>query len=254
MMPLEQASKAIQLWTTIQVIDGYINTKQTHRLRSIYDVLKDQIDEHTQGMGEFTVEDFVNYSNKDLERAGFRRHGEPNDNGDVLYLIPLVLYLIMPQELMVFDIDDTKFAYPKSMKRLLKSMVGKNVEPLVAHGILVQSDIEDVASGPDHEAIRALFKQVNRPYEPGDDTNLSVTYDKGLVTISVTTDNYGGHRYNATCEIDARGHKFDLGSFIYIMDSVKGFLDSTDNVPINYDDFDTWKANYLEAVQHYLVR
>lgn len=254
MMPLEQASRDIQLWTTLQVINGYLDTKNTHRhrLRSIYDVLKDQIDEHTKGEKEFTVEDFVNYSNKDLEAAGFRRHGEPNEKGEVLYLIPIVLYLVMPEELVVFDIDDEARAFPKTMAKLLVSMGGE--EEIVPHGIVVQSDIDDAASGPDHEAIRALFKQANHPYEPGDDTNLSVTYDKGLVTLSVTTENYGGYRYNATCEIDARGQKFELGSFIYIMDSVEDFLDSIEHMPINYDDFDAWKVRYLEAVHRYLVR
>lgn len=259
MMQLEQASRDIQLWTTLQVIDGYINTKQTKRLRSIYDVLKVLIDEYTKGEKEFTVEDFVNYSDKDLERAGFRRHGKPNDKGEVLYLIPLVLYPIMPQELIVFGIDDNEFAYPKTMKELLKSMVGKHVTPSVSHGVLLQSVYWSDETHIDHSLLKFMFDSANIHYEPGAKTKLKVTYCNGLVTISVVgisviSEKQDGHRFSVTREIDVRGQKSDLASFIYIMDSVKAFLDGIRDVSIDYDDFDTWKMNYLKVVQSYLQR
>ena len=256
MLPLEKASRDIQLWTTIQVIDGFINTKQTHRLKNIYDVLQDQIDEHTKGMGEFTVEDFVNYSNHDLERAGFKRHGEPNDKGEVLYLIPLVLYPIMPQELKVFDIDDTEFAHPKTMKKLLKSMVGKNVAPLVAHGILVQAEYGTDKPYIDHITLKAMFDSANLDYGPDYKNTLKVAYDNGVVTASVSYVTYDKIRYDSSCTIDLSGETFELNRAVYVLDAVKAFIrDMEDALPVDYShEFDAWKTNYLNAVQKYLYR
>ena len=254
MLPLEQASRDIQLWTTIQVIDGFINTKQTHRLKSIYDVLQDQIDEHTKGYGEFTVEDFVNYSNRDLEKAGFMRQGKPNDKGEVLYLIPLVLYPIMPQELMVFDIDDTEFAHPKTMRELLKSMVGKNKPPTVPHGIVVQAEYGTDKPYIDHIGLKAMFARTNAHPDKDDENGFSVTYDNGEVIVSVSALSYHGRKHDLTCRIPVTEAPFRPTVAIDVMDSIESFLnDMSDMLPANYSSvFHAWKIRYLEAVYDYL--
>lgn len=141
MLKLQRALHQMNLWITTEVVasklKGYGNLE---RLKGIDAVIADQVEKFTTGEWEITVEEFVDYSNKDLADAGFGRNDKINKEGYVMYLVPITLYPLMPEELVVFDVDDVNLTTRKTMREILKRYSDSDL----SYGVVVQEDGTDV--------------------------------------------------------------------------------------------------------------
>lgn len=130
----------ISKWVSQAAITNYLSVKQKYK-SSVEEVINDHIEMYTKGAGEITVEDFVDHSNKDLEAAGFGRNELVYGSDQVMYLIPIILYPLMPEELVVYPYTDVKLEYPKTIGFIRKEFKNKGFDTLgEGYGVVVNKD------------------------------------------------------------------------------------------------------------------
>lgn len=143
MLKLQRALEQMTLWIAVEAVSARLcGQGDMKRVRGIDKVIDEHIEKYTQGNWEITVEEFVDYDNKDLSVSGFKRQEFANDGGWVMYLLPTVIYPLMPSELVVYASEDTQLSKPLTMEQVIKSYGEGNT----MYGIVVQEDGTDTVT------------------------------------------------------------------------------------------------------------